>query len=310
MTIRIGLVGLGAIALKQHLPALAASPDFTLVAVASLAGEVPGGDVPLYRDHLAMLAAHPEITAVAICTPPRARLAVAADVLRAGRHVLLEKPPAATAGALDHLVALAARERRVLHTAWHSQYNAAVEEARRRLAGRPLASMHIDWKEDVHKYHPGQDWIWQAGGFGVFDAGINGLSILSRVLDPLPFVTDAVLRIPADAEVPIAATVRFDDGQGTAMTGDFDWSWTAADKREIHFVTRDGSRLALTASGGVLTVDGVEVAAAPRREYPDIYADFATLLASGRSSIDAAPLRLVADIFLLGRPERVAPARR
>ncbi len=37
-------------------------------------------------------------------------------------------------------------------------------------------------KEDVRRWHPGQDWIWEAGGFGVFDPGINALSILTEVL--------------------------------------------------------------------------------------------------------------------------------
>lgn len=305
MAHRIGLVGLGQITQKQHLPTIAASPDFTLVAAASLEGEAPG--VPVYRDHRDMLRRHPEIDAVVVCTPPRARRQIAVDALMAGKHVLLEKPPAATLGEFVHIVRVARAQGRVLHASWHSQHNAAVERARDLLAGQEIASMHIDWKENFHKYHPGQRWIWNAGGFGVFDMAINGLSIMSRIFEPVPYVLGAELRIPADAVVASGAEVRFGLGDGTApMTASFEWDWQGDDQRELTIATAAGKVLALTASGGRLTVDGVEAVAAQRTEYKDLYATFAGLLASGGSSLDVVPLRLVADILLQGRP---VPAR-
>ena len=42
-------------------------------------------------------------------------------------------------------------------------------------------------------------------------------------------------------------------------------------------------------------------------EYEQIYARFAEILAAGISDIDAAPLRLVADAFLVGRRIETAP---
>jgi hypothetical protein len=41
--------------------------------------------------------------------------------------------------------------------------------------------VEIVWHEDVRKWHPGQQWIWEPGGFGVFDPGINALSIATRI---------------------------------------------------------------------------------------------------------------------------------
>lgn len=306
MVFRIGLVGLGQITQKQHLPTIAASPDFELVAAASLEGEAPG--VPVYRDHKAMLEAHPEIEAVAICTPPRARRQIAVDALMAGRHVLLEKPPAATLGEFEHIVRVAAAQRRVVHATWHSQYNEAVERMRALLAGQAIAAMHMDWKEDFHKYHPGQRWIWDAGGFGVFDMAINGLSILSRVFDPVPFVLEAVLRIPSDAVVPSGADVRFGLGDaGARLSASFEWDWKGDDLRELTVTTGTGKVLSLTASGGRLVVDGVEVVNGRRSEYREMYAQFAALLRSGASSLDVVPLRLVADILLQGKPAAAGP---
>ena len=40
----------------------------------------------------------------------------------------------------------------------------------------------VTWKEDVRHWHPGQQWIWEAGGFGVFDPGINALSIVTKIM--------------------------------------------------------------------------------------------------------------------------------
>jgi len=306
MTYRIGLVGLGQIAQKQHLPAIAAHHDFELVATASLDGDVAG--IPVYRGHQAMLAAHPEIEAVVICTPPRARRQVAVDALMAGKHVMLEKPPAATLGEFAQIAAVAIAQNRVLHATWHSQYNAAVDRMRALLAGQPIAAMHMDWKENFHQFHPGQRWIWDTGGFGVFDMAINGLSIMSRVFDPVPFVLDAALRVPSNAVMPISAEVRFGLDDGAApLTASFDWDWAGDPLRELTVTTGDGRVLALTESGRRLTVDGAVLVDGDRREYPEIYSHFARLLSEGTSSLDAVPLQLVADIMLQGRPVPVGP---
>ena len=306
MAHRIGLVGLGQIAQKQHLPAIAANPDFELVAAASLDGSAPG--IPVYRDHVAMLAAHPDIEAVIICTPPRARRQVAVDALLAGKHVMLEKPPAATLGEFAHIAAIAAARNRVLHATWHSQYNPAVERMRELLAGHTITAMHMEWSENFHQFHPGQRWIWDAGGFGVFDMAINGLSIISRIFDPVPFVLSAELRVPSNADLPIAAEVRFGLGDGSApLTASFDWDWAGDPKREVTVTTGAGRVLALTESGRRLTMDGELLVDGDRGEYRDIYCHFATMLRDGTSSLDAVPLQLVADIMLQGKPIAVGP---
>jgi hypothetical protein len=110
MAISIGIVGLGQIARKRHVPAIAADADFTLAGLADLGGGEAVVGLPIYTDHHAMLAAC-TLDAVAICTPPAARFAIARDALLAGKHVLLEKPPAATMGEAEALAreALAGR---------------------------------------------------------------------------------------------------------------------------------------------------------------------------------------------------------
>ena len=168
----IAVIGVGKIAQDQHLPVIAGNADFRLAAVVSGRGLAVDG-VPTFRTAAELYAALPDIEAVAICTPPGVRHALAREALDAGLHVLLEKPPFPTTRELVDIGDRAARAGRVIFTTWHSQYNAAVDETRRRLAGRKLRSLAITWKEDVRRWHPGQDWIWEAGGFGVFDPGCS-----------------------------------------------------------------------------------------------------------------------------------------
>jgi D-galactose 1-dehydrogenase len=301
MSLRIGLVGLGQIARKQHLPAIAGSADFTLAGLASLDAPEAEAGLRVHPDHAAMFAFE-ALDAVAICTPPAARFAVARDALLAGKHVLLEKPPGLGVAEVAALARLAASQGRVMFTAWHSQFNTAVDRAAAFLDGRRLASLRIDWNEDFRQYHPGQDWIWRSDGFGVFDMGINGLSILSRILPDPPFVRAADLLVAANHGAPLAAVLRFAtlDGPGP-MEAHFDWRGTGPEQREVRLTTTDGHALALLRSGGQLTIDGVEVVAEARREYKMLYARFADLIRRGTSDIDTIPLQMTSDAFLMGR---------
>ena len=301
---RIGVIGLGKIAQDQHLPVIAGSDTFELVAVSSQRGvSVPGARA--FRDPADLLHAADSPDAVVICTPPQVRYTIARAALAAGKHVMLEKPPTATLAELSALAAEAARRGLVLMTTWHSQYNEAVDAARDRLANETVTRLLIDWKEDVRKWHPGQAWIWRAGGFGVFDPGINALSIVTRILPQPLFVAGAELLTPANAEAPIAARLRF-AGAGDRRA-EFDWRQTGGDVWEITVGTESGRTLVLSAGGARLSVDGMEVAAGPREEYQGIYRHFDALLRAGRSHVDARPFELVADAFLLGTRTATAP---
>ena len=56
---KLALVGIGKIARDQHVPALAASPDWELVATVSRSGTIDG--VESHTDFAAMLAARPGV---------------------------------------------------------------------------------------------------------------------------------------------------------------------------------------------------------------------------------------------------------
>ncbi len=298
----VAIVGVGKIALDQHLPVIAKDADFRLAAVVSGRGVAQPG-VPTFRTAAELFRALPDLDAVSICTPPSAHYASVREALDAGVNVLLEKPPTATVAELVDLRAHAEARGRVLFTTWHSQYNAAVDEAASRLKGQRISRLHIAWKEDVRRWHPGQAWIWEAGGFGVFDPGINALSILTKIFPGPVFVRDAELIYPANRAMPIAARLTLGSplSPDAALTADFDWRQTGPQSWTIAVETADGEVLQLTDGGSRLAVDGRPVAAEPMAEYEGIYRRFAGLLATGTSAVDVAPFQLVADAFLVGR---------
>lgn len=301
--IRIGIVGVGKIARDQHLPALAKDAAFALVASASRGGTVEG--LPGYASLSDMLDAHPELDAVSLCTPPQGRHALAAEALSRGKHVMLEKPPGATLSEVEDLRARAATAGRTLFAAWHSREAPFVERARAWIAERRVLAARIDWREDVRRWHPGQAWIWEPGGLGVFDPGINALSIATAILPPF-LLTGGVLRFPENRQAPVAADLTFATADGARIEAGFDWLQTGPQTWDIAAET-DGGRLVLSLGGARLEIDGEMVGEAPEQEYAGLYRRLAGLIRTGASDVDVSPLRHVADAFLSGRRESAAP---
>ena len=307
---KVALIGVGKIAQDQHVPAIAASPDWELAGTVSRQGRVEG--VTGYEGIDALLAGEPGIECLSLCLPPVPRFEYAAAALRAGRHVMLEKPPGASL-AECHVLAALAREAGVsLYATWHSREAAQVEAVRDWLSDKTLRRLTITWKEDVRRWHPGQKWIWQAGGLGVFDPGINALSILTEILPRPAHLTAATLEVPENCETPIAAALDFHYPGGAEISAVFDFRQEGEQIWSMAIETEQGSLL-LSEGGANLAIDGVPQAPPGEEgqplggEYPRLYAKMAKLIDEGRSDVDLSPLVLVADAFLLGKRITVAP---
>jgi len=301
--VRVGLVGLGKIARDQHLPAIAGNPNFALAAIASR--NAARDDVPSFATIEEMLASGVELDAVSLCTPPRGRFEQAHAAIEAGLHVMMEKPPAATVSEAAALADHAKARGVVLFATWHSREAAGVEPARQWLADRRIDAARIIWREDIRRWHPGQDWILEAGGFGVFDPGINALSIATRILpDPLR-VERADITVPAGRQGPLA--VQLDMRSATVpVSADFDFLQTGPQTWDIE-VDTDAGMLTLSMGGSILRLPGQAPVEQPDREYPRLYQRFGELLASGESDVDLRPLQLVADAFLIADRKVGAP---
>ena len=297
---KVCIVGVGKIALDQHIPAIDASPDWELAATVSRNGSVEG--IPTFRDFDLLLAERPDIGVISLCLPPQPRFQYARKALKAGRHVMLEKPPGQTLAEVHDLQRLAEEAGVTLFATWHSRMGKGVAGAKAFLAGKEVTGGRITWKEDVRHWHPGQEWVFEPGGLGVFDPGINALSILTEILPKPVHVIRAELDFPDGRQTPIAARVEFSRG----VTMELDWLQTGPQTWDMEIHTTEGSAV-LKFGGNELWIDGQKQPVTDIEEYPALYARMADLVEGGRSDVDLSPMVHVADAMTLGRRNVVAP---
>ncbi|AKI00754.1 putative dehydrogenase [Hoeflea sp. IMCC20628] len=309
MSTKIALAGIGKIARDQHVPAITASPEWELAATVSRHGTVDG--IEAYDDFAEMLDARPDIGVVSLCMPPVPRFEYAKAAIAAGRHVMLEKPPGATLSECHALEAMARTAGVSIYATWHSREAAMVATAKYWVSGKTLRRLEVIWKEDVRKWHPGQTWIWQAGGLGVFDPGSNALSIVTEILaDPIHVLSSELL-VPENCQTPIAANMTFAHPHGAQVSAEFDFRKQGDQFWNIEIETDQG-RLVLSEGGATLTIDGRKQNTATDGnqlvgEYPRLYAKMAKLVRDAAIDMDLAPLTHVADAFLMGKRVTVEP---
>ncbi len=297
--LKIGIVGLGKIVVDQHIPVIRANKKLQLIAGCSPASRPDG--VVAYNTLEEMLAAHPEIEAVSVCTPPQVRHAIARQVIAAGKHCFLEKPPAATLGEAEDIKAAAAAKGVSLLASWHSRYAPAVESARAWIRSRAIKDIKIVWKENVRQWHPGQKWIFEAGGMGVFDPGINSLSILTHIVPDAVLVKKADLHIPVNCEAPIQVEMDMISAGGVPIRAEYDFLQTGIQTWSIYAESQAGEKMALHLGGTEMEVDGQTTIKAKEAEYAGLYAHFHELVRTKTSDADFSPLRIVSDAMLLGK---------
>ncbi len=310
MATKIALAGIGKIARDQHIPSINASADWELAATVSRHNTIEG--VPSFTDIGTLLAERPDIGVVSLCMPPVPRFDYAEMAIRAGRHVMLEKPPGATLAECHALEAMAREAGVTIFATWHSREAAHVDTAKAWLKDKRLRRLKVTWKEDVRRWHPGQAWIWQAGGLGVFDPGINALSIVTAILPQPVHLSSADLYFPENCETPIAANLTFAHSAGAEVVAEFDFRQQGEQIWSIEAETDEG-KLELGMGGAGLAIDGVMQAdppadsAALNGEYPRLYARMADLVRGAKSDMDLMPMVHVADAFLIGKRMTVEP---
>ena len=121
--LRAGVIGAGAFG-RLHAQKYASLPGVDLIGIADAEPEraraVAGPmGVTMFADYRFML---PHVDVVTIATPAEAHGEIGAVCLAHGKHVLMEKPLAATLAEADRLIALAAASGLVLHTGHQERF--------------------------------------------------------------------------------------------------------------------------------------------------------------------------------------------
>jgi len=159
--LRVGVVGVGHLG-RHHARLLAGTPGARLVGVADVSDEraqavAASTGATVFADHRALIG---HVDAVSIAVPTVDHLTVARDLLRAGIHVLVEKPMTTTVAEAEALIAEADAANRVLAVGHTERFNPAVAAAIplvthprfievHRLSGFPERSLDIDVVFDV-----------------------------------------------------------------------------------------------------------------------------------------------------------------
>ena len=119
--VRIGIIGCGGIANGKHLPALQKVKEAELVAFCDIieekavkaAKEYGTPDAKVYTDYKELLKDE-SIDAVHVLTPNRSHSFISIDAMRAGKHVMCEKPMAKTYAEAKEMVEVAKETGKVL----------------------------------------------------------------------------------------------------------------------------------------------------------------------------------------------------
>ena len=149
--IRLGLIGYGYAGKTFHAPLIAATPGLQLAAVASSNAGKVHADLPGMRviDDPQQLIHDDGIDLVVIATPNDTHAPLASDALRAGKHVVLDKPMALDLAEARALIALADASPGLLsvfhNRRWDSDY-LAVKQAHRRRRDRRGGAFRIAYR--------------------------------------------------------------------------------------------------------------------------------------------------------------------
>lgn len=282
MTVRVALVGCGTVARSGHLPSLRLGGDADVVAFASrsprsaeLARNAWGsGDAT--TDWRAAVR-RPDVDAVHVCVPNALHHEVALAALRAGKHVLVEKPIATTLRDADELVALADRQGLLLGVCFEGRMAPGLQELRRRLPsiGEVTRAEIALGHAGPECWSPDSTWFRDAtlsGGGVLIDLGVHVLDALRWTLADVEQVVSAELTGPVEEEA--ALELRLVGG----ATASARVSWRSPEQGfSFRFAGAGGS---LEVDGGRLLHDGVEVAVG-EPELRGTAAAFARAVATG-----------------------------
>ena len=193
--LRTGIIGLGGIS-GVHIPALMALPCARIAAVCDinedrLAAAVDKTGAQGYTDYRELLARE-DIDIVHILTPHYLHAPMAIDTLRAGKHVLTEKPMASELEDARAMIREADRSRGTLNVIFQNRYNASTVELKRVAdsgeAGKLLcARASICWHR-TGPYYTDSGWRgkWATEGGGcLINQAIHTLDLLSYLGGPI-----------------------------------------------------------------------------------------------------------------------------
>jgi predicted dehydrogenase len=226
-TIGFGIVGVGMIA-GYHARAIQAAAEAHNLRLLGVAGLNPESTrafaerhgLPFHTTDIDALLAQPGIQVICIATPSGAHLEPALKAIRAGKHVVIEKPLEVTPERADQMIA-AAREHDVQISAiFQARFGAGAQAVKRvldsgRLGRLSLCSAYVKWHRKRDYYTGWKGTLKLDGGGAVINQAIHALNLLHWFAGMPTEVfgwTTRCVHTDIEAEDTASATFKFPNG--------------------------------------------------------------------------------------------------
>jgi predicted dehydrogenase len=249
--LRVGLLGLGAIAQVVHLPVLHSLEGVTLAGVCdvdrpkatAIANRFGGPrvyqkDEDVFKD--------PDIDAVVICTPSYLHNTQAIAALEGGKHVLIEKPLAIRADDAEQVLKAAEKSGKTLMVAMNNRYRPDIQALKPFASGGELGNVFLvrgAWlNKKVRVVRP----TWRhrretAGGGAMMDLGVQTLDLAMWFLD-FPRAASVIAHMHPgegmEVEDTVAIIVRLENGAAVSLS----LSWSLVAEKDRHYMRLLGTR--------------------------------------------------------------------
>ncbi len=219
------IVGTGMIA-GLHARAIAQTPGSRLVGLVSRSPEKARAfatthGVPVVTQNVEEMVVRPDIQVVCVTTPSGAHLEPALAAIRAGKHVIIEKPLEATPERADQIIAAATKAGVKIAAIFQGRFGRGAQTVKSAIAagrfGRlVLCSASVKWHRTAEYYRTGWKGTWSLdGGGALMNQAIHGLDLLqwyAGLPEEVFAWTTRRVHTGIEADDTACATVRFPGG--------------------------------------------------------------------------------------------------
>lgn len=225
--VRIAVVGTGAISQVVHVPIFSERTDVDLVALADAdphKAEMLAQRYGVPRvEHWEAIVDDDELEAVVLTTPNNLHEEMCVRALESGKHVLVERPIAATSAGAARIVEVAKRTGKLLVVGMPHRFRPEVSALRSFVAGGELGDLYSvrgSWMvRPAPVVRPG----WRqrrdtAGGGALVDLGIPALDLCLWVAGFPKIRRISCVLTPGEYEVEDAASLMAETEDGMALT--------------------------------------------------------------------------------------------
>lgn len=246
--LKVGIIGTGGIANIAHIPNyLKLNELVEITAVCDVNKEKAQvcadqyGIVNVYNDYDQMFDEQ-ELDAVSVCTPNKFHARIVIAALKAGCHVICEKPPATSVQEAKEMTATARRVKKFLTFGFHYRHSSEVDTLKRYITNNELGNIYAARSQAIRRRGiPGWGVFTNKelqGGGALIDIGVHMLD------------TTLYLMGYPEPEVVLGITYqKLGTQKGVGLMGDWDWkSFSVEDMARGMIIFKDGSSVMLEAA--------------------------------------------------------------